>query len=242
MIDTVIAFDLDDTLYKEADYVRSARREIARRISRDYGARMPQLADPAGMTALMNRYQLHGPGAFDALAAMLPPEVEQAIGSVYGMVRIYRSHTPDISLDDDTERVLDSLRDSGATLAVITDGRIETQTIKVRALRLFRYVSPAMISVSEAVGSDKHSPLPFLRIMAMTPTAKRYIYVGDNLAKDFIWPNRLGWTSVCVADTAGVNINPQVIAPSPSYRPDAMPRHVITSLSSLPKILHGPDR
>lgn len=237
MIDTLIAFDLDDTLYKEGDYVRSARREIARRIAGEFGSRYPGLADPRRLVDLMDPYPLHGPGAFDALAAALPPEVEQAIGSVYGMVRVYRSHNPSITLSTETEAALRRLRDNGATLAVITDGRIETQSIKVRALGLFNHIHPSLISISEAVGSDKHSPLPFLRLMTLAPSASRYIYVGDNLSKDFIWPNRLGWTSVCLADTAGENLMPQVLAPNPAVMPGAMPQRVIRSLSELPDLV-----
>ena len=237
MIDTLIAFDLDDTLYKEGDYVRSARHEIARRISDSFGQQYPALADPAKLVGIMEPHRLHGPGAFDALAAALPPEVEQAIGSVYGMVRVYRSHTPSIALSHETEATLRQLRADGATLAVITDGRIETQSIKVRALGLFDHIHPSLISISEAVGSDKHSPLPFLRIMAMAPAARRYVYVGDNLTKDFIWPNRLGWTTVCLADTARKNLMPQVLAPNTSVIPEGMPQKVITSLAQLPDLI-----
>ena len=239
MIDTLIAFDLDDTLYKEGDYVRSARREIARRISAEFGHQYPALADPDRLVDIMEPHRLHGPGAFDALAAALPPEVEHAIGSVYGMVRIYRSHTPSISLSPETKAALRRLRADRATLAVITDGRIETQSIKVRALGLFDHIPPSLISISEAVGADKHSPLPFLRIMALAPAARRYVYVGDNLKKDFIWPNRLGWTTVCLADTAGENLMPQVLAPNSSVIPAGKPQRVINSLSQLPGLIAG---
>lgn len=237
MIDTLVAFDLDDTLYKEADYVLSARREIARRIASRFGGDYPELSNEQVMVDLMGRYPLHGPGAFDALAAILPPEVERAMESVYGMVRIYRSHTPDIKLSDDAAFALKSLTGSGVTLGVITDGRIETQSIKVRALGLFNYIHPAMISISEAIGTDKHSPLPFLRMMALAPSAGRYVYVGDNLKKDFVWPNRLGWTSVCLADTENRNLFPQVIAPNFNVIPEGMPSIVIPSLRRLPELI-----
>lgn len=239
MIDTLIAFDLDDTLYKEADYVRSARREIVRQISCRFGDEYPKLRDTASMIEVMEQHRLHGPGAFDALASTLPPEVEQAFGSVYGMVRVYRSHKPDIALDPATLATLRTLVANGATLAIITDGRIETQSIKVRALGLFSMINPALVSISEAVGSDKHSPLPFLRMMALSPSARRYIYVGDNLTKDFIWPNRLGWTSVCLADTNGINLMPQVIAPNTHISPANMPARVIPDITALPDLINS---
>ena len=48
-----------------------------------------------------------------------------------------------------------------------------------------------------------------------------YYYIADNPAKDFIAPNALKWTSICLLDQ-GKNIHPQdfQVAPAqlPTYR------------------------
>lgn len=187
-----IIFDLDDTLYYEADYVASARGEIARRIVERYPDCGLGVDD---MMSIMGRHPSHGPGAFDALYAALPPHVAEE-ATVDWMRRVYRSHIPEISLSPETEATLSVLKSRGAVLGIITDGRVETQSIKLHALGLTRFVDRRLISVSEAVGADKYSSLPFKRMEALTPGCTRRVYVGDNAAKDFIHPNAMGWHTV----------------------------------------------
>lgn len=191
---TAVIFDLDDTLYLEAEYVDSARREIARRIA----SRYPNCGlTEVEMTGIMNLWPIHGPGAFDALHAALPREVATE-ADVLWMRRVYRSHTPDIALRPEVESTLRELKELGATLGIITDGRVETQSLKLHALGLARFIDPALMSVSEAVGAEKYSAAPFMRMEALTPGCSRRFYVGDNIQKDFIWPNAMGWSSVMI--------------------------------------------
>lgn len=188
-------FDLDDTLCYEAEYVASARREIARRIE----ARFPDSGlDCEAMMAIMARHPFHGPGAFDALHAALPPHVG-AEATVLWMRRVYRSHIPDISLRPEVEATLATLRSRGATLGVITDGRVETQSLKIYSLGILRFVERSRVSVSEAVGAEKYSPRPFVRMEQLMPECTHRVYVGDNPSKDFLHPKSMGWTTVRVA-------------------------------------------
>ena len=145
------------------------------------------------------------------------------------MVNTYRTHTPDIKLDDATESVLAALRERGETLGLITDGRSNTQRAKIKALGLERFIEPRNILVSGETGFDKTHREPFDMIMMRNPAERRYVYVGDNSAKDFIWPNKLGWLTVQLDDADGVNIHPQN-----SDRPAAfLPQRHIGSLSQL---------
>ncbi len=229
----LVAFDIDDTLYKEREYVMSARRYIAGQIARKYGDRYPQLTVEKLMR-VMEPYPVHGPGAFDALVEFLPAEVSEDYGGIPQMVRDYRTHPdPAITLREDAEKLLRRLNAEGIATAIITDGTVRTQTSKARALGVTRLVSPALISVSEAVGSEKYSPLPFLRIMSLMPGVKRYVYIADNVAKDFYWPRRLGWTTIALADPRNENIFPQVMAPAPHNTPAHFPDMVVESLDGL---------
>lgn len=229
----LVAFDIDDTLYKEREYVMSARRYIADRIARKYGAAYPQLTSEA-MMKVMEPYPVHGPGAFDALVEFLPDEVSRDYGGIPQMVRDYRTHpNPAITLRPDAERLLRRLNAEGIATAIITDGTVRTQTSKARALGVTKLVSPALISVSEAVGSEKYSPLPFLRMMSLMPGVKKFVYIADNIAKDFYWPRRLGWLTIALADSGNENIFPQIIAPSPVNSPAHFPEMVVKSLDEL---------
>lgn len=190
-----VIFDLDDTLYYEAGYVASARREIIDRILRRYPS-VGLTADE--MLAIMDKMPAHGPGAFDALHAALPPEVA-AEAKVEWMRRVYRSHVPSIKLTEEGERVLSTLKARGAVLGVITDGRVETQALKLSSLGVLRYIDAGLVSVSESVGAEKTLPRPFMRMEALTPGCTHRVYVGDNLTKDFIHPKAMGWHTVRIA-------------------------------------------
>ena len=188
----LIVFDLDDTLYYEAEYVESARKEIAGRIASRY--------DDAGLTEeemleIMRRHPFHGPGAFDALNAALPPHIASE-ADVLWMRRVYRSHFPDIRLRPETEALLATLVNRGATLGIITDGRVETQSLKLAALGITRFVESERISVSAAIGAEKYSAKPFVRMEQLAPDCNRRLYVGDNPAKDFLHPKAMGWATV----------------------------------------------
>ncbi|MCM1028667.1 MAG: HAD hydrolase-like protein [Pseudoflavonifractor sp.] len=193
-----VVFDLDDTLFPEAEYVKSARREIARRLSKRYGEMLPQ-ADK--LVSIMDDCPFHGPGAFDRLYDFISNEAPKVAreATIDWMRRVYRSHRPQISLEPATEALLSVLRSRGAVIALITDGRIETQSLKFNALGLGRFIPAELVSISEAVGADKHSPLPFMRMERLTQECYRRIYVGDNPAKDFLHPKALGWDTVRLA-------------------------------------------
>lgn len=185
----VVVFDLDDTLYAEADYVESAYREIARR----YGLRLL----PAMMGAPSPRE------AFDSTG--IP------VGELLG---IYRAHMPSIRLPWESLYVLASLKNSGHTLGLITDGRSVTQRHKIEALGLDRFIDADMIFVSEETGEEKISGSSVRRVMELRP-GERYMYVGDNPVKDFTAPARYGWQTVMLL-SRGRNINPQT-APTSAH-------------------------
>jgi len=215
-------FDLDDTLFKERDFVTSSFRVIAREADR----RVIISYEKALAILCAGR---DGGMAFSSLAEEVAARAPGCGLTEEWMVNTYRTHTPDIKLDDATESVLAALRERGETLGLITDGRSNTQRAKIKALGLERFIEPRNILVSGETGFDKTHREPFDMIMMRNPAERRYVYVGDNSAKDFIWPNKLGWLTVQLDDADGVNIHPQS-----SDRPAAfLPQRHIGSLSQL---------
>lgn len=178
----LIAFDLDDTLFSEMEFVRSAYRKIASL----HGMRLLQGMMSAPSVA----------AAFDSTG--LPP---------YVFLPLYRNHLPDLSLPAASLYTLASLRNAGHTLALVTDGRTMTQSNKIDALRLRRFISDSDIYISERFGHLKADGAAFADLMRRHP-GDRYMYVGDNPDKDFRQPNLMGWTTVCLLDS-GDNVNHQ---------------------------------
>ena len=197
-----MVFDLDDTLYKEQDYLLSAYREIAERIgdrvTRKQGVQEDRIFDQ------MLRWRQEGENVFQCLIDTYGLDM-----TVDDLLTVYRSHVPAIRLDEETKHLLDSLH-WAAVIGLITDGRSLTQRHKIEALGLSAYMDEENILISEETGFEKPSEVPYRHFMAHYP-ACTYYYVGDNPAKDFSAPDRLGWTSICLLDD-GRNIHPQELA------------------------------
>ena len=219
---TLVAFDLDDTLYKEIDYLRSAYREIA--FYATHGDRLRG----SDLLALMMQTYRNGGNAFRRLNKTLKTDTP-----IETYLQMYRSHRPDINLAGEVRLTLDELKAAGCTLAIITDGRSVQQRNKIAALGLDRWIAEDDIIISEEIGTEKPSEANYLQVMQRHPEVERFVYVGDNPAKDFITPNRLGWTTVCLRDN-GENIHLQ------KFNEQDMPyqpQHHIVTLTELPKLL-----
>ena len=106
----------------------------------------------------------------------------------------------------------------GCRLGIITDGRTVTQLNKIEALGLHSLIADEDIVISERFGSEKPSPRNYLYFMNKYGADARYYYIADNTAKDFIAPNRLGWTTVCLKDN-GQNIHKQNFSLSDDFLP-----------------------
>lgn len=213
----VVVFDLDDTLYKEQDYLLSAYREIAAQIESRYGLE--------AVFDRMHQWWQAGENVFQQLIDTY--QLDMTLGE---LLTIYRSHMPAIRLDADTKCLLDRLQQH-AVLGLITDGRCLTQRHKIEALGLSAYMDASDILISEETGFEKPSDEPFRHVMARYPS-RTYYYIGDNPAKDFVAPNRLGWTTVCLLDD-GRNIHPQDF----SLSQQMLPQHRVSQLSEIENII-----
>ncbi len=190
----VLVFDLDDTLYKEIDFLISGYRYISDFVSSKYGLEKSTVygelidwyySDCNPFKELISRYHLSE--------------------KISTLLAIYRNHYPSIALDYDTEDLLRRSKEKGVTLGLITDGRGYTQRNKIRALGLERFIDNKNIVISEEFGSEKPSFQNFEYFMTLYPNSS-FVYVGDNPKKDFITPNILGWITIMLSDD-GRNIH-----------------------------------
>lgn len=216
----LVAFDLDDTLYKECDYVRSGYRYVARRLSERLGVSRDRLEE----LVLSNEDNRHPfDRIYDELDHLVP---------VDEMVGLYRDHMPDLSLPEESRRCLEALKGAGVTLALITDGRHNGQWNKIKALCLQRYFEDDLISVSADVGADKNDLVPWIRMENLTPWCRSRWYIGDNPRKDFFHPRSRGWNTVMLHDD-GTNVMSQDIVLPAGY----MAGVTVRSLSELPRLI-----
>ena len=110
---------------------------------------------------------------------------------------------------------LEKLLSLGIEMSLITDGRSITQRNKLRALGIESFFKS--IIISEEVKSEKPSENNF-RMVMNSKSKENYIYIADNPKKDFITPNKLGWTSICLLDR-GQNVHKQYFSSAINYNP-----------------------
>jgi len=218
-----VIFDIDDTLYAERDYVFSGYRAVADAFAGrihapfDLFARMSALFDSPDRARVFNVIVAEaGCANADALVAE--------------MIATYHEHSPAIELDPDAREVLTQLH-RRVRLGAISDGHLAVQQRKVAALGLAEMLDE--IVLTDTWGREFWKPHPrgfeeMARRLGVPHAA--FAYVGDNVVKDFIAPNTLGWTTVRVERSQQVYSDK--IAP-----PGGEPRHFVRSLVDLPRVL-----
>lgn len=185
--DTVIVFDLDDTLYSELDFLISAYREISIHIDKSKNKKI---------FALMFSLFRNNKDVFEYLSTKYSVEKEF-------LLAMYREHKPDIKVNLKILNLLQKIKNNSGKLALLSDGRSSTQRNKLDALNIkniFDY-----ISISEEIKAKKPS-LKGFQLIEDKFNAKLYYYIGDNINKDFKAPKKLKWKTIFLIDN-GKNIH-----------------------------------
>lgn len=184
---TVVVFDLDDTLYNELDFLRSAYASIAKSLEPENWKQL--------YASIFSLYRCNG-NVFEFLSKTYGIEVKT-------LLELYRNHQPNIQLSDGVLEVFNAIKSKNGRIGIITDGRSKTQRAKLESLGILKYIDS--IVISDEIGSEKPSLANFKAIESSLPGIV-YYYIADNLKKDFIAPNALGWKSVALIDK-GKNIH-----------------------------------
>ncbi|MDD3944747.1 MAG: HAD family hydrolase [Bacteroidales bacterium] len=209
----VFVFDLDDTLYKEIDFLKSGYRSIASLVDKNHSWLLYQ--------RMLNLYY-EGENVFDIISKSYKNF------PVDSLLNIYRNHFPDIQLEKDVLETLQFLKKKGKT-GLVTDGRSSTQRNKLQALGIEDYFDK--IVISEETGYAK----PDIRLFQQFHEFKSdiYYYIANDTSKDFITPNQLGWTTVCLLDSKKNNIIEQNFTLKKEY----LPLKKIKKISEIKKII-----
>ena len=243
---TTVVFDLDDTLYDEIEYCKSGFAVVAEFLANLPEARPSSMgegeappADPATASAFDETRRIFAVlweqftagnrtktfnAALDELGIGYDDEL---IGE---LIEVYRNHSPKITLPQDSRDALCELS-TKYTLALLTDGFLPGQQFKVQALKIEKYFKS--IVYTEQLGREcwKPSPAGFEKIMqTLKAEAENMVYVADNEKKDFIAPNKLGFSTIQL-------IRPARIHRAVSVEPGASAQHTICEISQLSGLL-----
>lgn len=223
-----LVFDLDDTLYPEREFAISGFRSAARWAEAELGLAgldhdMTRLLDEGHLGRLFRL----------VLERRLPDHRPE---HAEGLIAAYRTNRPepgDLNLFADAATALARYQSLGP-IGLITDGSHVMQNNKVRALDLEHRFHK--IIYTDALGAGRAYFKPHPRAFEVMQTAldrqpsDRMIYVGDNLSKDFVAPNTLGWTTVWVNRGSGIHAGVTVAE-------GGTPHHEIASLDELPELV-----
>ena len=224
MITTVI-FDLDDTLYNEVEYCKSGFGCVA-----DFLSKSPGTASSERIFEYLWTQFKAGNHTKTFNTALEKLGIDFDDKFINELIKVYRNHVPKITLPTDSREVLCELGEKYA-LALLTDGFLPAQRLKVQALGIERYCK--CIMYTEQLGRDfwKPSPVGFEKLLESLETGpKACCYVADNEKKDFIAPNKLGMKTIQL-------IRPARLHTESSEQSAATAQYIIHKIGELPEIL-----
>lgn len=219
-----VVFDLDDTLYLEEDYAKSGMTSIGKWVEQHWSI--------SGFGEELHRLWEEGirTKTFDTALENIGAKLSQ--DQIMELVRQYREHLPQISLQPDAIWILNYLQGK-YSLGLITDGFQIAQQKKIDALDISKWIPNILIT--DTLGRDcwKPSPVPYeVMEQKLGLSGAECVYIGDNVAKDFITARRRQWLTIQIDQSGQVHTTPEGI--EDKY----LAHHVIHNLRELSELIN----
>ncbi len=197
----LVIFDLDDVIYSEIDYIKSGFQAVANSISNDKKMQNDLFVV---MEKLFKKDPKH---VFDQLLKLSELNLDFKIHTKESLIKIYQQHLPRIKLDSKVILLLKKIRDNNIFTAILSDGRENSQKLKIKSLGLESIVDK--IILTDSLGSEKKFWKPssygfeiLLEYFKVEPN--QACYIGDNLEKDFEGPKKLGIITILFRNKNGI--------------------------------------
>ncbi len=195
-----IFFDIDDTLFSTSVFADKARRAaidamIAVGLRSDRETLQRELQEV--LVEFSSNYGNH----FDKLLLRLPPEdsadLNPALIVAAGVVAYHETKWSEFKVYDDVYEVLGWLADRKLVRGIISAGLSIKQAEKIIRLKIYEFLSPNAIFITEQVGINKPNPKVYLRALKeLGLEPERAMYVGDHPSHDIDPSNDIGMTTV----------------------------------------------
>ena len=187
----VVVFDLDDTLYDEIDYCRSGFQAVS-----EFLSPLTKTIPANSIFDILWKEFTEGnrTGTFNTALDKIELTYDDKL--IAELVNVYRTHIPQITLPQDSRDVLEQLSKK-YILAMLTDGFLPAQRLKVQALGIEKFFN--YIVYTEELGRDcwKPSPTGFEKILhTLDVKSENTVYIADNEKKDFIAPNKMDFLTI----------------------------------------------
>lgn len=185
---STVLFDLDDTLFPQADWLDGAWAAVAAAAE----------AMGCGPAACELRRELAREAALGTDRGGLIDRALGALGAgrvpVAPLVEIFRAHEPEtLAPYPGVQEGLAALRERGARLGLVTDGHPVSQRAKLRALGLAETFDVVVISDELGREHRKPDPAPFRAALdQLRDCPAGAVFVGDRPDKDVEGARRAG--------------------------------------------------
>ncbi|WEG14610.1 HAD family hydrolase [Pullulanibacillus sp. KACC 23026] len=197
-----IIFDIDDTLYDQAQsFHKTVRQMFAEPLSNEEIDKLYKTSRKYS-EVLFDQSERGEITQFDwqtgrVIAACkdfgLPIDLQKAIAFHEAYV-VEQTH---ISLFPEVRELLDSLHEQDKQLAILTNGEEQHQTMKINQLGLRKWFPIENIFISETVGHAKPKREVFEFVeKKLNLDQTKTVYVGDNYEKDIMGAKQAGWQAI----------------------------------------------
>lgn len=197
MICKAIVFDMDDTLYPEADYVLSGFNAVALWFEKERGIPKHKSFD--------NLAQLFYSGVrgntFNLWLEQQSIPYDKVL--IQECLKVYRDHDPKIKPFECVIPLLKQLK-KRYKIGLLSDGYLSVQQRKFKALKLSSYFDGVVFSDEWGREAWKPSLTPFKHILKrLDIESDEAVYIGDNPSKDFLGANKLGFYTIWIRRVDG---------------------------------------
>lgn len=176
----VVGFDMDGTLYDEADFIRQVYRPIAEVLSGITGVQPQEMH-----ASLFGRWVEKGSSynrIYEEALAGAGIEGVKATDAVAACLDVFRGFTPILALSEGIRSILTaSARDF--PLFLVSDGSCNLQRRKFAALGLEQWFQPRNVGITGCLGSGFSKPdtriIERIEALAGIESSRQVVYFGD---------------------------------------------------------------
>ncbi|MFC4321347.1 HAD family hydrolase [Litchfieldia salsa] len=200
-MDTII-FDVDDTLYDQAQSFHKTVRKLFQepfsdeeidqlyKASRKYSEILFDQSE-AGEISQFEWQTGRIMSAFKDINIII--NAEKAIT----FHETYVTEQKNITLFPEVEELLNVLYKDGKQLGILTNGEEKHQVMKIKQLSLSRWIPAEMTFISGAIGhaKPKREVFDFIE-QKMDLDQIKTVYIGDNFEKDIFGAKQAGWQAI----------------------------------------------
>lgn len=226
----VIFLDIDDTLFGTTGFVQGARRAaVEAMIARGLQCEPEQAL--AALAEVVAEFGSNDDHHYDRLMQRLPPtataEVNHDLLVVAGVIAYHNEKWEHLRLHEQAEVLLRELAATDLRLGIISAGLRRKQMEKILRLGVDRFLDPALLFITDAVGIAKSNPLLYRRCAEATGSPLGSVmHVGDHPYSDIDPANAAGLQTVWVRQGKhAVN------------QPKTEPTHTVDDLAGLHALL-----